>query len=53
MAAAVALALPSLPGGGVNDLFINPVLVAGFWAWFTAQFLKVRIEYNSLRCSTD
>jgi hypothetical protein len=39
--AAAALALPSLPGAGVNDLFTNRVFLAGFWAWFTAQTLKV------------
>ncbi|KIY99788.1 hypothetical protein MNEG_8171 [Monoraphidium neglectum] len=35
------LALPVLPGGGVNDIFTNRVFLAGFWAWFTAQTLKI------------
>jgi acid phosphatase family membrane protein YuiD len=34
--------VPLLPGGGVSDLFTNRVFLAGFWAWFTAQTLKVR-----------
>ena len=38
---AAAMVLPTLPGGGVNDLFTNRVFLAGFWAWFTAQTLKV------------
>jgi hypothetical protein len=38
------LALPVLPGGGVNDIFTNRVFLAGFWAWFTAQTLKVRAQ---------
>eukprot|EP00877_Chromochloris_zofingiensis_P000793 jgi/Chrzof1/10714/Cz05g09230.t1 len=38
---AAFLALPVLPGGGFNDLFMNRVFLAGFWAWFTAQFLKI------------
>jgi len=41
--AAAVYALPVLPGGGVNDLFTNRVFLAGFWAWFTAQTLKVRL----------
>lgn len=42
LAMATVLALPVLPGGGVNDLFTNRVFLAGFSAWFTAQTLKVR-----------
>eukprot|EP00879_Flechtneria_rotunda_P001085 GHRR01001226.1.p1 GENE.GHRR01001226.1~~GHRR01001226.1.p1 ORF type:complete len:291 (+),score=85.33 GHRR01001226.1:253-1125(+) len=38
--AAMAL-LPALPGGGFSDLFTNRVFLAGFWAWFTAQTLKI------------
>lgn len=34
--------VPLLPGGGINDLFTNRVFLAGFWAWFAAQTLKVR-----------
>lgn len=37
-----AMALPMLPGGGINDIFTNRVFLSGFWAWFTAQTLKVR-----------
>jgi acid phosphatase family membrane protein YuiD len=40
-AAAAAMTFPSLPGGGFADLFTNRVFLAGFWAWFTAQTLKV------------
>ncbi|GBF87919.1 phosphatidic acid phosphatase-related protein [Raphidocelis subcapitata] len=36
-----AFVLPTLPGGGVNDIFTNRVFLAGFWAWFTAQTLKI------------
>lgn len=36
-----ALVLPTLPGGGINDIFTNRVFLAGFWAWFTAQTLKI------------
>lgn len=41
---AAVLVLPSLAGGGVNDLFTNRVFLAGFWAWFMAQTLKVSIQ---------
>jgi hypothetical protein len=34
--------MPALPGGGFADLFTNRVFLAGFWAWFCAQTLKVR-----------
>jgi hypothetical protein len=40
-AAAASMAMPSLPNGGMTDLFTNCVFLAGFWAWFVAQFLKV------------
>jgi acid phosphatase family membrane protein YuiD len=33
--------MPALPGGGFADLFTNRVFLAGFWAWFCAQTLKV------------
>lgn len=33
--------VPLLPGNGFSDLFTNRVFLAGFWAWFTAQTLKV------------
>jgi hypothetical protein len=36
------MAMPMLPGNGINDIFTNRVFLAGFWAWFTAQTLKVR-----------
>ncbi|KAI8470280.1 MAG: divergent PAP2 family-domain-containing protein [Monoraphidium minutum] len=36
-----ALALPVLPGAGINEIFTNRVFLAGFWAWFTAQTLKI------------
>ena len=38
------LALLVLPEAGfsLSDLAANKVLVKGFWAWFVAQFLKVR-----------
>lgn len=36
--------VPLLPGGGVSDLFTNRVFLAGFWAWFTAQTLKVCVD---------
>lgn len=41
MALLAALALPPFPGNGVADLLTNRVFVAGFWAWFAAQFLKI------------
>lgn len=48
MAAAVPVAamaaMPALPGGGISDLFTNRVFLAGFWGWFTAQALKVRVR---------
>jgi acid phosphatase family membrane protein YuiD len=40
--------LPLLPGGGVTDLFTNRVFLAGFWAWFCAQTLKVRLRNGRL-----
>lgn len=40
--AIVGLALPVLPGNGLQDLLANRVLVTGFCAWFAAQFGKVR-----------
>lgn len=49
LAMAAAVVLPALPGGGVNDLFTNRVFLAGFWAWFTAQTLKVRTGAGPLR----
>jgi acid phosphatase family membrane protein YuiD len=33
--------LPTLPGNGFNDLFTNRVFLAGYWAWFAAQLLKI------------
>lgn len=42
--------VPLLPGNGVSDLFTNRVFLAGFWAWFTAQTLKVRA--NKVNCFT-
>jgi acid phosphatase family membrane protein YuiD len=36
--------VPALPGGGFTDLFTNRVFLAGFWAWFCAQTLKVRMN---------
>jgi acid phosphatase family membrane protein YuiD len=39
--AALAVAMPSLPGGGLADILANRVFLAGFWAWFTAQTLKI------------
>jgi hypothetical protein len=38
----------TLPGNGVTDLFTNRVFLAGFWAWFTAQTLKVGQHTHSL-----
>lgn len=38
---AAAMVLPVLPGGGINDIFTNRVFLAGFWAWFCAQTLKI------------
>lgn len=35
------LSLPTLPGNGFNDLFTNRVFLAGYWAWFAAQLLKI------------
>jgi len=32
---------PTLPGAGFSELFNNRVLLAGFWAWFFAQFAKI------------
>jgi hypothetical protein len=43
--------VPLLPGGGINDLFTNRVFLAGFWAWFTAQTLKVRAQWT-VHCGT-
>jgi hypothetical protein len=44
--AAMAAVVPVLPGGlpaqYLADLLSNHVLIAGFIAWFCAQFLKVR-----------
>jgi hypothetical protein len=41
-AVAALAVVPALPGGGFADLFTNRVFLAGFWAWFCAQTLKVR-----------
>lgn len=41
LASAAAVVLPALAGGGVSDLFTNRVFLAGFWAWFCAQTLKI------------
>jgi acid phosphatase family membrane protein YuiD len=38
---AAALLVPTLPGGGVADLFTNRVFMAGFAGWAVAQCLKV------------
>lgn len=39
--------MPVLPGQGFADLLTNRVLVVGFWAWFVAQFLKVRVRHGA------
>jgi hypothetical protein len=46
MAMAAAAAVPLLPGNGLTDLFTNRVFLVGFWAWFTAQTLKVRVRVS-------
>lgn len=45
--------MPLLPGGGVNDLFTNRVFLAGFWAWFTAQTLKVGAALPSVTNTSE
>eukprot|EP00882_Tetradesmus_deserticola_P008367 GHRQ01008824.1.p1 GENE.GHRQ01008824.1~~GHRQ01008824.1.p1 ORF type:complete len:288 (+),score=92.76 GHRQ01008824.1:223-1086(+) len=40
-AVAAMAVMPALPGGGFADLFTNRVFLAGFWAWFCAQTLKI------------
>uniref|UniRef100_A0A383W5Z8 Uncharacterized protein n=1 Tax=Tetradesmus obliquus TaxID=3088 RepID=A0A383W5Z8_TETOB len=40
-AVAAMAVVPALPGGGFTDLFTNRVFLAGFWAWFCAQTLKI------------
>ena len=45
--AIAAFEAPVLPGDGLSDLLLNRTFWAGFWAWFFAQFLKVR---HSSRC---
>lgn len=41
-----ALAIPQIPGNGLSDLLTNRVFLVGFWSWFSAQFLKVRVHWG-------
>jgi hypothetical protein len=46
-AVAALAVMPALPGGGFADLFTNRVFLAGFWAWFCAQTLKVGTNHTA------
>lgn len=52
LGAAAAPVLPAAAGGSAwSQLTSNYVFCVGFWGWFIAQFLKVRGEPLSRRCT--